>query len=136
MFKTFSVTLLGLLAVSAVRAQSSQPIKVKIPFDFAVKNTTLEAGSYRLTFNSISHILLIQGLGANRGRVAVFADLAVAPHSSSNLGELIFQCRGDDCRLARVGRGAGEGGLEVLQSRHKRAVAQAGRLTLVTIPTE
>jgi hypothetical protein len=135
MFKTFSVTLLGLLAVSAVRAQSIQPLQVKIPFDF-VENTTLEAGSYRLTFNSISHLLLIQGLGAKRGGVTVFADPVVAPHSSSNLGELIFQCRGDDCRLARVWRGAVEGGLEVAQSRHKRAVAQAGRPTLVTIPTE
>jgi len=40
MFKTFStMTLLGMLAVSAGQAQTGPTIRAKVPFAFAVQNT-------------------------------------------------------------------------------------------------
>ena len=143
MFKTLSITLLGLLTVSAVRAQSSQPLEAKIPFDFTVKNTTLEAGTYRVSYSNVSHALRIQSLDNIGATVSVLAEVAMTPHSSSKLastklGELIFECNGDDCHLSRVWQGAAAGGagLQILQARHKNATARASQPTLVTIPAE
>ena len=65
MFKTFSMTLLGLLALSAARAQSSQPIRAEIPFAFTVQNMNLAAGNYQLKYNNTAHILSIRDLGQN-----------------------------------------------------------------------
>jgi len=138
MFKMFSITLLGLLTVSAVRAQSSQPLEAKIPFDFTVQNTTLEAGTYRLSYNQFSHILRIVGRDPHGPSVAVLADTSAAPHTPAKLGELTFQCDGDDCRLARVWQSAGAGGagLDILQKRQKNTTARASQPTFVTIPAE
>ena len=138
MFKTLSITLLGLLTVSAVRAQSSQPLEAKIPFDFTVRNTTLEAGTYRLSYNQFSHILRIVGRDPNGPSVAVLADASSARHTATKLGELTFECDGDDCRLSRVWQGAAGGGagLQIPQAHHKNATARASKPTLVTVPAE
>ena len=50
MFKTLStMTLLGLLTLSAALAQSEQPIRAKVPLAFTVQNTRLPAGNYQLS---------------------------------------------------------------------------------------
>jgi hypothetical protein len=138
MFKTLSITLFGLLAVSAVRAQPSQALEAKIPFDFTVKNTTLEAGTYRLTYNLYSHLLRIQSRDQNGASVALIADLSAAHHAPTKLGELVFQCNGDDCHLAAVWQSAGAGGagLKISQPGQKNASARSSETTLVTIPAE
>ena len=51
MFKMFStMTLFGLLTISAAYGGSSQTLKADIPFAFMVRNTTLAAGNYQLTY--------------------------------------------------------------------------------------
>lgn len=102
MFKMLSITFLGLLAVSAVRAESGQSVKATIPFDFTVRNTTLEAGTYRLTYNAVSHVLLVQSLGQDGESIKVVALPTLAPHSTSNQGRLVFLRIGDDRSLTRV----------------------------------
>jgi len=138
MFKMFSITLLGLLTVSAVRAQSSKPLEAKIPFDFTVNNTTLEAGNYRLTYNLTSQILRIEGRDHLGASVAILAGVSAPGHSPVDSGALVFQCNDGDCHLARVWQGASGGGtgLQIPQPHQKNAVARTTQPTLVTIPTE
>jgi hypothetical protein len=139
MFKTFStLTLLGLLTLSAAHAQSSQPIRAKVPFDFTVQNTTLEAGNYQLTYSSTSHALSIRGLGQNSASITVTAQPVGAPGSSNGPGKLVFECAGGTCYLARVwqSEAGGDRGLRVVSIAHAKALAAGNHLTSVTIPAE
>lgn len=133
MFKTFStMTLLGLLTLSAAQAQSEQPIHAKVPFAFTVQNTTLAAGSYQFTYSNTAHILSIRNLDANSG--AVFTS-AVANASAGGSGKLVFNCYGKSCYLARVwqGRQAGGRGLQLRQDERERRLSSLIRVVSVTI---
>jgi len=136
MFKIFSMTLLGLLTVSAVHAQSGQSMKTTIPFDFTVRSMTMEAGTYRFTYSSVSHVLLVQSLGKDGKSVKVVAQPSLAPHSTSRAGKLVFLRIGDDRSLARVWAGEGGPELQVLQAKDKNSTVLAGEPTLITITAE
>jgi hypothetical protein len=138
MLKMVSITFLGLLTVSAVHAQSGRSVKATIPFDFTVRNTTLEAGTYRLTYSTVSNVLLVQSLGKDGESVKVVALPSLAPHATSSEGKLVFLRVGDDRSLARVWAGAGENGpeLQVPQANSKNSAALASQSTLITITAE
>lgn len=135
MFKTFSMTLLSLLALSSAQAQSSQPIQAKVPFAFAVQNINLEAGNYRMAYNNTSHLLSIQGSDQNGGKVFIPAIPAVASQSSSGSAKLIFQCHGEACYLAQIWQGpnAGNRGLTLKQPEQQQTLAFSSRAVSVTI---
>lgn len=136
MFKTFSTTLLGLLALTSVWAQSSESIRVKVPFAFAVQNLNLEAGNYSLSYNHTSHLLSIQGLDQNVGKVFIPAIPSVASQSSNGTAKLIFQCYGEACSLAQVWQGpkSGNRGLTIRPNEQQRALAFSSRAVSITLP--
>jgi hypothetical protein len=135
MFKTFSMTLLGLLALSAAQAQSSQPIHAKVPFDFTVQNMNFAAGSYQLTYNDTAHILEVRGL--DQKSVGSFANFVPVGTASPNApGKLVFQCLGNNCDLAQVwGAASGERGL-LRETPHQIRLAFTASAVSVTIPAK
>jgi hypothetical protein len=140
MFKTLStMTLLGLLTLSAARAQSEQPIRAKVPFAFTVQNTRLPAGNYQLTYSTIAHILSIQGLDqSSRGAFATAEPTTTASEASGGPGKLVFDCYGKTCYLWQVwqGRVRSDRGLKVLHTGREHALSIATRVVSVTIPAK
>lgn len=135
MFKIFStMTLFGLLAVPAIYAQSNQPIQAHVPFSFAVRDTTMAAGNYRLTYDSISHILSIRGVGPNSGQA--FA-LAWPAASTDGPAKLVFHCYGESCRLSQVWQGSNLGGTGLrLSNEPERRLAFFTRVVSIANPAK
>jgi hypothetical protein len=134
MFKTFSITFLGLLSFSAARAQSSDPVHAYVPFAFAVHNTNLASGNYEFTYSQTAHTLLIRGLDQNLGGAfATFIPVGGAA-SSSGPGRLVFRCGEGTCYLVEVWQGIDGGrGLKALRTERERELASS--MTSITIPT-
>ncbi len=139
MFKTFStMTLLGLLTLSAAQAQSSQPIRAKVPFAFAVQNTMMAAGNYELLYSSSSHILTVRGLDQNSSTLHFTAQLTSDARQRLGATKLVFGCYGENCFLTRVWQGAGLGGRGLLlpPSPRQRSLAFSARAVSITIPAK
>ena len=119
------ITVYGLLMVSAVYAQSRQPIEAKVPFAFRVQNATLATGTYRLTYSTSAHRLMIQGLDPNSKGAFASAVPATDPGSLGRSGKLVFQCYDKICYLAQVWQGSiGNGrGLQVPHPQPDRNLA-------------
>jgi hypothetical protein len=100
MFKAIStLTIFGLLAMSAAQAQSNQPLHAQIPFAFEVQGATLPAGAYQLSYSNTSHLLTL-----NTAKHAVFLTMRPAANSpvASETGKVLFQCYRGSCYLAAV----------------------------------
>ena len=131
MTKMFStMTVYGLLTVSAAYAQSEQPIQAKVPFAFRAQNSTLAAGSYQLTYSTSAHTLLIQRLDLNSKGAFAIAVPTIGPEALGESGKLVFDCYEKTCYLARVWQGRiGSGvGLKVPHPKPEREVAFATRV--------
>ena len=76
-----TITVYGLLTISAAYAQSGQPFQAKIPFAFRAQNTTLVAGTYQLTYNPSAHRIMIHGLDSNSGGALATAMPTGRPHT-------------------------------------------------------
>ena len=136
MFKAFSMTLLGLLALSAAQAQSSHPILAKVPFAFTVQNMNFAAGSYQLTYSNTAHVLEIRGLG-QKSSVSSFGSFVPAATAPPNApGKLVFQCQANNCDLAQVwGTASGDRGL-LRTTPHRTRLAFTASAVSVTIPAK
>jgi hypothetical protein len=124
----------GLLMLSPAYAQSEQPIHAKVPFAFKALNTTLAAGSYRLTYNASAHTLLIRGLDPNSKGAFAIATPTIGPEAPGESGKLVFDCYEKACYLARVWQGRiGSGrGLKVPHPKPEREVVFATRVITIT----
>jgi hypothetical protein len=137
MFKTIStMTLLGLLTLSAAHAQSNQPIRAKVPFAFAVQNTMMAAGNYELNYNSNSGILTVRGLDQNSSVLHFTAQPASDVRQGLGSAKLVFGCYSENCFLTRVWQGADLGGrgLMLAPSPRERKLAFTTRAVSITIP--
>lgn len=135
MTKMFSTIILsGLATISAAYAQSTQPIQAKVPFAFSVKDTTLAAGAYRLTYSNTARVLSIQGVEGTEGGAFALALPESAPGASHQSPKLVFRCYDKACYLAEVWQGTigGDRNLEVPQPR-ERKVAFVTRVISITI---
>jgi hypothetical protein len=136
MFKTFStMTILGMLAVSAAQAQTGSTIRAKVPFAFAVQNTMLAPGNYALTYNRTSHILTVRGLDRKSGLASVLAAPAFEARQGYGPAKLVFGCYGETCTLTRVLRG-GSPDSEGIMLPNSKPRNFAARLVSITIPAE
>jgi hypothetical protein len=136
MFKIFStMTLFGVLTVSASHAQSNQPIQAHVPFAFTVQTTTLTPGNYQLTYSSSAHTLSIRGLDQNSS--GAFATAMPAP-AASGPGKLVFNCYNKSCYLAQVWQGAtaGGAGLRLPHTGQEHRIAALTRAVSITIPAK
>jgi hypothetical protein len=136
MFKTFStMTILGMLAVSAAQAQTGSTIRAKVPFAFAVQNTMLAPGNYALTYSRTSHILTVRGLDQKSSVAFVLAAPAFEARQGDGHAKLVFGCYGETCSLTRVWHG-GRSDSEGVMLPNSKPRNFAARLVSITIPAE
>ena len=92
---------LALLASAAAYAQSSQLMKVNVPFDFSVGSASLPAGEYSVSSDdNAGGVITLQNQKAHKGALTlsqVCESRKAAPHS-----ELIFHRYGDSYFLSEV----------------------------------
>ena len=136
MFKTFStLTVFGLLAMSAAQAQSNQSLRADIPFAFQVQNATLQAGTYQFSYSDTSHVLTLKS-----ATNAAMVPMKPAAHSpvASETGKVLFQCYGGGCYLAAVWPGAesGEPAVQVTTHRPSRQISFVTRAVPLTRTTK
>lgn len=128
MFKTFStMTFLGLLGLSAVRAQAGQGLEAKIPFEFTVRNASLPAGTYNVKYDNTTQVLSIRGW-----RLGAAATTEVPNARAKGPSELIFHCYNRACHLAEVSEGAGGEALKIPQGPQEHQVMAVTRAVLMT----
>jgi len=135
MFKTLStLTMLGLLAMPAARAQSNEPLRAQIPFTFEVRGATLPAGNYQLSYSPTSHLMTVRG-----AKHAAFVHMrpAFSPVASES-GKLLFQCYGGACYLAAVWPRAasGEPALQATKSALSQRISFITRAVSLTAPVK
>ena len=118
------ITFLGAgLAIVPAQAQTDSRVLVDIPFDFAVGNTTLKAGSYQVK-ELQSGIL---GFSSNDGQQHQFA--LTVPNDAANSGhqpKLVFVRYGNESFLSKVFLSGDDDCLELLRSSRQKTLIQKG----------
>lgn len=113
---------LALLTGAAAYAQSSQIMKVDVPFDFTVGNASLPAGVYSVSSdNNAGGVLTLQNAKAKKGVfILSMANESTKPAAHS---ELVFHRYGDSYFLSDVWVSGNTIGQHVRTSRHKMEMA-------------
>ena len=120
-------TLLAILSVSSVRAQSNQGQTANIPFSFTVGSKVFPAGQYvvtRLNAQSDKATLVIKSADGRTSKIV----LALAPVQAGKVQErarLVFNRYGGQYFLSQVWTPADNVGLELLKSRSERTLARS-----------
>lgn len=102
-----------------------------------MRNATLPAGNYQLTYSSNAQRLTILALYGKPASTITTAIPTVASGSSNKTGKLVFDCYGKACYLAEVWQGSvgGNRGLQVRETERPRGLSMSARIVSVTIPT-
>jgi hypothetical protein len=132
--KFFTLTLFGLLAGSAAYAQTGQSLQADVPFAFTVRDATLPAGAYRLTFAPSTHVLRIQGVQEPADNLIALAAPESDPQGAHGAARLVFHCQGKECYLAQVWNGSGSAsGVRVPESNRQRRLSFQTRIISMTM---
>jgi hypothetical protein len=117
-----AVAMLALGAVLPALAQESRPIKVTVPFDFAVENNRLHAGDYTIQ-RAANGALRIQD---NDGRTTATV-LALPTQGKVTMKEthFIFHRYGNDYFLETIWTPGQNMGWQLLQGKHEIELARS-----------
>jgi hypothetical protein len=118
MLTTIVVIALATAVVSA-NAQSSRTVISNVPFEFAVGETTLPAGEYRIS-RALRNALTIQTSDASDSASRLTNE--IEPRKNRQHARLIFHRYGQRYFLAEVWSGADSTGWRLLKSRQERAI--------------
>ena len=125
--KKQALTLVGVLSLLLVAgsalAQSRGDITADVPFNFTVNQTTMPAGSYRIsTLGNGNSTLLIQNRDAKA--VKLVSPNAVEALKPANKTKLVFHCYGGDhCFLYQIWVSGAVRGQQLPKSDVEREVA-------------
>jgi hypothetical protein len=91
---------LATLVTAGSAVAQEQAVKANVPFDFAVGNTTVPAGTYTISVDAArdSHLILLRN---DTGKVTIMAT-AFADGRTSQTGKLVFDKRGDQYFLHEI----------------------------------
>src|SRR5438094_822043 len=103
------VSLLTVLVVASVYANSNGPMKVNIPFAFTVGDKTLPAGQYTFERNQLIPQLVMIRSTDGRTTARGFTT-RVYSHTSQTQAKLVFHRYGNQYFLAQVWRGVMDDG--------------------------
>ena len=127
LYSTFAMlSLLLLLGVVSVQAQSRGKLEVSIPFDFQVGSKMLPAGEYtvkQLTPNSV----LVQSADGKQSALAQTPRAAQASEKALQ-EKLVFRQYGDQYFLSQVWMVRGSNGRELIKSDAERQAAREQKL--------
>lgn len=120
-----AITLLGLLLVLAAapaRAQSDNPVRFTMPFDFYADGTRLPAGTY--AFKHIMPRVVLVRTPEGRTRVSFQTPNSVSTLAANDYARLIFRRYGDQYFLAEVWMSPDTGYGLVMSERERRLVKE------------
>ncbi len=91
---------LATLVTAGSAVAQEQAVKANVPFDFAVGNTTVPAGTYTISsaIPGDSHVIMLRN---HTGKVTIMAT-AFADGQQSQTGKLVFDKRGDQYFLREI----------------------------------
>jgi hypothetical protein len=119
-----------LLTAGSLNAQTSNPVKANIPFDFSAGNKSYPAGAYRVNANSQMGALSILGPGSTSG-------LASAQPVQSNIlsgsTKLVFHRYGDRYFLYQIWVAGENRGRELPTTRVENELASNVTLSPVIV---
>jgi hypothetical protein len=119
---------LALLTSAAAYAQSSQLMKVDVPFNFAVGNAQLPAGEYSVSADTnAGGVLTFQNQKAKKG--ALVLSHACESTKAAPQTELIFHRYGDSYFLSEVWVSGRVIGQQVRTSSHETEIARNNNTT-------
>jgi hypothetical protein len=115
----------GVLFTTMVAGQCrAQSLRVNIPFDFVVGNTTLPAGEYAL--RPLSPVGSIVGIKQVDGSAAMIVVTRPADQTGQTTeARLIFHRYGNECFLSQIWTGVN--GLQLNKSKREQEMAVVGR---------
>jgi hypothetical protein len=117
------LSLLVTLAVTPVTAQSSFLfVRMRIPFEFTIKDKTLPSGDYivRRNFSSSPEMLLISSVEGGSGEYVLTKNVLAKARQSES--KLIFHRYGGQYFLSQVWTAGNSAGRELPRSGRERAV--------------
>jgi hypothetical protein len=118
--KTLSIC--AILGVSSLSAQVNHTIVVNVPFDFAVMDKHLSAGTYTLTSETLQSPIIIRG---EQGATAMIT-LAFSAQASKvqENAKLVFHRYGDRYFLSKIWYAGTDQGRELRVSKVEQEVAR------------
>jgi hypothetical protein len=123
----FAIAVLGILTCAALPAQTV--LQANVPFDFALGQSALPAGEYRITCSNTG-LLMIREIGGKHSAMTLSTPSLTTPpsgHSTRDAGMLLFQRYGDEYFLNGVWTPSSREGLAVPVSVRQKELAS--RLT-------
>ena len=111
-----TVALVSLSAAFVAHAQSR--LQVDIPFPYTASKTAMPAGSYSVTSDLGTGIVILRSDGSKNS--VILAGHRVEPTLSNHAPALGFNCYGEKCFLSRVWGGFSPRGLEFKKSPAER----------------
>jgi hypothetical protein len=122
----------AILAGACLSAQTGQQIIANVPFDFAVMNQHMRAGSYTVTTNLVQGTVLIRGEENNSAMFALTIP-AQAPKIQIQ-AKLVFNRYGDRYFLTQVWPAATDQGRQLHTSKAEQELARtAGKPEIVAL---
>jgi hypothetical protein len=123
-FRVLGTTLLLVMA-SAVYGQ-----RFDVPFSFHVGEKSFAAGTYSVTTDSMSGLLLIR---SEKGESMIaLPQCRVQAPTEPLAGKLVFHGHGNVYFLSQVWRGGSDMGIQLRKSAAEREIAKTGASTQVT----
>jgi hypothetical protein len=117
------VMMFALIAAAAANAQLSSPIRVKIPFDFTVRNQTLPAGEYTISrVQGISDTNILSISNVNTFATVVYSTHQVNVATPANRAALVFHKYGEQYFLAQIWSSDEKEGNELAETSHERTL--------------
>jgi hypothetical protein len=116
------VLMLGFVVGSVYGQSGTGKIKVTVPFQFSIGETTLSAGQYLITSSS-DRVLVQEASGRN---IALLVTQPVSGKISERNSRVIFDCYFGECFLSQVWLAGREAGHALPQSKHQVELASKG----------
>ena len=118
--KLFAMAVCLLGGVVSTHAQAGG-LKVKVPFDFEVANTTLPAGEYVIW--SQRELVMLR---ASSGIIVAKVQANRTIHDGGTSGKVIFNCYQRRCFLAQLWTADAEKAREIVKSKNEKEVSRRG----------
>jgi hypothetical protein len=122
------LSLILMLAVVSVQAQSGMRVEVNIPFDFTLGNKTLPAGVYSIREYSQKSILIVSADGKTRVLAMTPGTARTEANGGAAQERVVFHQYGDQYFLAQVWMMRGSDGRELNRSSAERQAAKEQKL--------
>jgi hypothetical protein len=127
---------LVLTAIAPAASHAQQTTQANIPFAFQAAETKMPAGEYEIRRASLSG-KVVQKIQRKDSSASVFVlTYGTSPRKNDAEAKLIFHCYSNECFLAEIWGGNGEG-LKVAESRKEKALSRSDaedELAVVPVP--